>query len=160
MTTFCLDYGFQTLQQIASCPKVTCRYFGPPADNGFLQRLGTSVPFSLDLALQKWPKKNNPSDSRRVNSRAIVRSVWSSGLEIYETVPSPVDTSMVCHRNVCLPMASKQPPDYIPDNIAHLPWRQVRWKRLEIAHLQQPKTLSGLLVVKRWLQFFSERSVK
>lgn len=56
MTTFCLDYGFQTLQQIASCPNVSCRYFGPPADSGFLQRLGTSVPFSLDLALQNGPK--------------------------------------------------------------------------------------------------------
>lgn len=57
MTTFCLDYGFQTLQQIASCPNVTCRYFGPPANNGFLQRLGTSVPFRLDLALQNGPKR-------------------------------------------------------------------------------------------------------
>ena len=58
MTTFCLDYGLETIhKRIAKCPNVNCRYFGPLAENGFLQRLETGVSFSSDWALKNGPKR-------------------------------------------------------------------------------------------------------
>lgn len=115
----------------------------------YTRGLQTGVSFSSDFALQNGPKRI----IHLVNLNAVVCTLWSSepwfsavleSLELYETVPSPVKTSMVYHQNVCLFMSSKQSPQYFSENIAHLSWRLDQWKRLEIVHLQLqwPKPVS------------------